>query len=72
MPTVAGWANDLRAVFGSDEINDALRQSGYYASEGGRTIDTRPRMRPSREVSLADMVVIKSPLPTKTGRGDAR
>lgn len=41
MPTVATWANDLRAAFGADEINAALRSLGYYASEGGRTIDTR-------------------------------
>jgi hypothetical protein len=72
MPTVAGWANDLRAVFGTDEINDALRQAGYYASEGGRTIDTRPRNRPMREVSVAEMVVIKTPCPTKAGSGNAR
>lgn len=41
MPTVKLWADDLRAVFGADEMRDALKSQGYYASEGGRTIDTR-------------------------------
>lgn len=41
MPTVALWANDLREAFGADEFNAGLRDLGYYASEGGRTIDTR-------------------------------
>lgn len=41
MPTVAAWANDLRAVFGTAEMQTALRDLGYYASEGGRVIDTR-------------------------------
>lgn len=73
MPTVAAWANDLRAVFGTDEINDALHRHGYYASEGGRTIDTRPtQRRPQREVSLTDMVVIKPPSPTRAGSSNPR
>ncbi len=41
MPTIAGWTNDLRSAFGRDEMQTALREQGYYASEGGRTIDTR-------------------------------
>lgn len=41
MPIVSAWTNDLRAVFGRDEMQTALREQGYYASEGGRTIDTR-------------------------------
>lgn len=41
MPTVARWTNDLREVFGRDEMQTALREQGYYASEGGRAIDTR-------------------------------
>lgn len=41
MPTISRWTNDLRAFFGHDEMQTALREQGYYASEGGRTIDTR-------------------------------
>lgn len=41
MPTIARWTNDLRAVFGHDEMQTSLREQGFYASEGGRTIDTR-------------------------------
>jgi hypothetical protein len=71
MPNVARWANELRAVFGVDEFNEGLRRYGYMASEGGRTIDTRSQ-RPMREVSLADMVVIKTPHPASAGKGSAR
>lgn len=41
MPTIARWADDLRETFGADDFNAGLRSQGYYASEGGRTIDTR-------------------------------
>lgn len=41
MPTISRWTDDLRAAFGRDEMQAALREQGYYASEGGRTIDTR-------------------------------
>lgn len=41
MPNVKRWADDLRAVFGAAEIQEALKSQGYYASEGGRVIDTR-------------------------------
>jgi len=42
MPTVKRWADDLRAVFGPADMQEAMRSQGYLASEGGRTIDTRP------------------------------
>ncbi len=41
MPTIKRWADDLRAAFGAAEVQDALKSQGYYASEGGRVIDTR-------------------------------
>lgn len=41
MPTVKAWADDLRAVFGAAEINAGFKSLGYFASEGGRVIDTR-------------------------------
>ena len=41
MPTVKRWADDLRAVFGHAEMQAAMRDQGYFASEGVRTIDTR-------------------------------
>jgi hypothetical protein len=41
MPQVKAWADELRSVFGVDTINAGLRQHGYYASEGGVTVDTR-------------------------------
>ena len=44
MPTVKRWADDLRAVFGHAEMQEAMRTQGYLASEGGRPIDTRKPM----------------------------
>lgn len=41
MPSVKCWADDLRAAFGAAEMQEALKSQGYYASEGGRVIDTR-------------------------------
>lgn len=41
MPSVKRWADDLRAAFGATEVQEALKSQGYYASEGGRVIDTR-------------------------------
>lgn len=41
MPNVKRWADDLRGAFGAAEIQAALKSQGYYASEGGRVIDTR-------------------------------
>lgn len=41
MPTVKRWADDLRAAFGAAEFDASLRGQGYYAREGGRTVDTR-------------------------------
>lgn len=60
MSTVSAWADDLRAVFGVAEMNEALRKSGYMASENGRTIDTR-KLLAGVEISARDMVI--RPLP---------
>ncbi len=69
MPSVKRWADDLRAVFGADEMNEALRKSGYMAMENGRSIDTR-KLLGGAEISAAQMVI--GPLPAmdvKAGRG---
>ena len=46
MPTVAGWIDDLRAAFGADTINAAIRagldgQPTFYARENGAEIGTK-------------------------------
>lgn len=43
MPTVAGWIDDLRAAFGAEQINAAIRagldgQPTFWASENGREV----------------------------------
>lgn len=56
MPNVKRWADDLRAAFGAVEVDAGLRAQGYYACEGGRTIDTRKPM-------AGIWVAISPPLP---------
>lgn len=56
MPSVKRWADDLRAAFGADEMQAAMRSQGYYASEGGRTIDTRKPTNGTL-VAASDMVI---------------
>lgn len=41
LPTVKAWADQLRAAFGAADFDAGLRQFGYFASEGGKTLDTR-------------------------------
>lgn len=46
MPTVAGWIDDLRAAFGAETINAAIRagmngQPTFYAEENGRAVGTK-------------------------------
>lgn len=69
MPTVARWADDLRAAFGADDFNAGLRSQGYLASEGGRTIDTR-KLKLGEGIPLSRLVV-GTPLAAakKVGRG---
>lgn len=69
MPTVARWADDLRAAFGADDFNAGLRSQGYLASEGGLTIDTR-KLKLGEGIPLSRLVV-GTPLAIakKVGRG---
>ena len=41
MPTVAAWADELRAVFGADSIDPALRRGEFWAKEGGLEAGTQ-------------------------------
>lgn len=46
MPTVAGWIDQLRAAFGAETINAAIRagldgQPTFCASENGRAVGTK-------------------------------
>lgn len=69
MPTVKRWADELRAVFGAAEVQAGFKSQGYYASEGGRVIDTRPAR--GAMVSVADMVLAlpdAEPAPMVKGR----
>ena len=60
MPTVAGWIDGLRAAFGADEINAAIRagidgQPTFHARENGQEVGTPIPHDPARCVSVADL-----------------
>ena len=59
MPTVAGWVDDLRAAFGAESINAAIRagldgQPTFYAEENGRAVGTKSK---GVGVTLAETVI---------------
>lgn len=70
MPQVKSWADDLRAAFGAALIDAELRKSGYFASEGGRTIDTRKPLGAS-VIAASDMVLGPAPV-VASGKRHAR
>lgn len=67
MQTVGVWADALRAVFGADDFNAGLRQFGYFAREGGRTIDTR-KLKLGVGIPVSALV-ISLPSPPKGAHG---
>lgn len=61
MPKVAAWIDNLRAAFGAEDINAAMRfrvagQPTFYATEAGHSVGV-PLPAVRREVSAADMVI---------------
>lgn len=63
MPTVAGWIDELREVFGADGINASIKNgmaggADFYAEENGHALgcDAAPG---GHVVCLADMVLAK-------------
>lgn len=58
MPTVAAWIDDLRAAFGAETIDAAIRggmngMATFFAQENGKTIGTPDTMPdPERCVSV--------------------
>ena len=71
MPTVAAWIDELRAAFGAESINPAIRNgmaggTQFFAQENGHTLGCEA-MPGGVEVGLRDMVVLPA---KKGGRGD--
>lgn len=73
MPTVAGWIDELRDVFGADGINASIKNgmaggADFYAEENGHALgsDAAPG---GHVVSLADMILAK---PEKEDDGRSR
>lgn len=63
MPTVAAWIDELRAAFGAESINPAIRNgmaggTQFFAQENGHTLgrDVRPGWD---EITVAQMVLAK-------------
>lgn len=60
MPTVAGWIDNLRAAFGADMIDAAIRagiagQHTFHAREGGHEVGTPIPYNPTKAVRLSDI-----------------
>lgn len=61
MPNVAAFIDDLRAVFGVDEVNDQVRRGmrgepTFWAGEGGVEIGTKSKDDPAK---MASPTIIK-------------
>jgi hypothetical protein len=61
MPLVTAWIDDLRAVFGTEDINGIIKAGveglpGFHASENGHTVGT-PLPAGGREISLDRLVI---------------
>ncbi len=59
MPTVAGWIDDLRAAFGADMIDAAIRagiagQHTFHAREGDHEVGTPIPYNQAAAVRLSD------------------
>lgn len=68
MPTVAHWIDELRAVFGADMINNAIRNgmaggTDFYARENGHQLGHPMSVNPEKVVSLTDIPI--SPMKPK-------
>ncbi len=71
MPLTTAWLDALRAVFGEEGINAAIRAgmagyAGFWASEGGHEVGTRPA-EPTNAITAAQMVIVK-PKPKENKR----
>lgn len=60
MPTVAGWIDNLRAAFGADMIDAAIRagiagQDTFHAIENGHEVGTPIPYNPTKAVRLSDI-----------------
>lgn len=58
MPTVAAFVDDLRAAFGRDYIDGAIRaglqgRPVFWAQEGGHELGTKPRAMQHDEAAAA-------------------
>ena len=62
MPAVAGWIDGLRAAFGAEIIDQAIRagidgQQTFHASENGIEVGTPIAYDARKAVSLADCLI---------------
>lgn len=63
MPTVAGWIDELRAAFGAQAIDAAIRsgldgQPTFHAREAGHEVGTPIPYDPAKAVSVATLIEI--------------
>ena len=61
MPTVTAWIDDLRAAYGNDAVDPAIRagidgQPTFHAREGGHEVGTPIPYDPERTIVVSDLV----------------
>lgn len=64
MPKVTAWIDDLRAAFGADDINAAIKAGmqgvpGFHAREAGHSVGT-PAVARGVEIGAAQMVILRA------------
>lgn len=68
MPTVAAFIDEMRAAFGADAINAAIKsgidgQPTFWAKENGLEVGTKAIYDPEKSVSAAHMQLTKVTAP---------
>lgn len=71
MPSTAAFIDEMRAVFGAEDINASIRagldgQPTFWASEGGAEIGTKDHRV---GIALSDMVIDAPGATVKAGKG---
>lgn len=73
MPQTSAWIDDLRAAFGVEGINDAIRSGmaggdAFFAKENGFEIGSRCRYQNGVSAAQMELVVPKVAVPDAGGR----
>ena len=71
MPTVTTWIDELRAVFGADQIDPSIRAGmqgdnmAFYARENGQEVATPPPDLSAISIKLSETIIGPMATPKK-------